>query len=83
MKRTEMIQIIKAELLDWDNEVVCNDHLKMAESILNLIESAGMLPPFDLYAASRNDNDTLETLNSNPEAFFKWELENKIVLVKK
>lgn len=46
MKRSEMIKLIKSELLDWDNEVVCNNHLAMAESLLTLMEEKGMLPPF-------------------------------------
>ena len=57
MKRSEMIQLIKSELLNWDNEVVCNDHLKMAEALLDLMEEKGILPPFGVSVEEQNISD--------------------------
>ena len=71
MKRSEMIQLIKEDLLNWDNEVRCCDHLKMAEYLLNTMEKAGMLPPFN-QSMFKKDWDQHASLDGGN----KWEPED-------
>lgn len=80
MKRSEMVDHIKEELLEiqdmrkYSNETDENYYTRKADSLLAMIEGMGMLPPLNETVYHYMDNEDRVTVN-NARPYFTWEKE--------
>lgn len=72
MKRSEMIEIIKNSLR---SVLGGHEFEKCAESVMDALEKAGMLPPYS--EKSEEVNLTVKSTSSKYAMFYKWEPENE------